>query len=144
MKNSFKLKRLASLVLLAIFFMACSDDDYNGPDTKEADSIPEQETPVEEMSDIAELAIATEDLSSLVAALTRAELVTTVQGDGPFTVFAPTNNAFDTFLSDNGFATLEDIPVDVLTQVLLNHVLAGKSLSTDLSTTYITSSSTAG
>jgi transforming growth factor-beta-induced protein len=144
MKNSFKLKRLASLVLLAIFFMACSDDDYNGPDTKEADSIPEQETPVEEMSDIAELAIATEDLSSLVAALTRAELVTTVQGDGPFTVFAPTNNAFDTFLSDNGFATLEDIPVDVLTQVLLNHVVAGKSLSTDLSTTYITSSSTAG
>lgn len=132
MKSIFKLKNLTYL-LLVVFISSCSDDD-NNPIV----------IPMEAQPDIAEAAIATADLSSLVAALTRAELVATVQGDGPFTVFAPTNAAFATFLSDNSFATLEDVPVDVLTQVLLNHVVAGKSLSTDLTTTYISSSSTAG
>lgn len=132
MKSIFKLRNLAYLLLI-VFVAACIDDDNN---TKVI--------PMEAQPDIAETAIATADLSSLVAALTRAELVATVQGGGPFTVFAPTNDAFATFLSDNGFATLEDVPVDVLTQVLLNHVVAGKSLSTDLSTAYISSSSTAG
>lgn len=134
MKSLFKLKSFASVLILALFFVACSDDDN---DDVKID--PPVATP-----DIAETAIATADLSSLVAALTRAELVATVQGDGPFTVFAPTNDAFATFLSDNGFATLEDVPVDLLTQVLLNHVVAGENLANSLSTGYITSSSTAG
>ncbi len=145
MKSYLKFKQFAVLLVMSAFIFSCSDDDdLSGPDISEGDGVPEMETPVEEMDDIAALAIGNENLSSLVAALTRAELVATVQGDGPFTVFAPTDDAFATFLSDNGFATLEDVPVDVLTQVLLNHVVAGKSLSTDLSTTYITSSSTAG
>ncbi|MBT8177664.1 MAG: fasciclin domain-containing protein, partial [Eudoraea sp.] len=48
------------------------------------------------------------------------------------------------FLTDNNFASLADVPVDVLTQVLLNHVVAGTNLSTGLSTSYVSSSSTAG
>lgn len=139
MKSLLNLKKITSLLMLTLFIFSCSDDDYDGPVTAPADPMAE-----ENMQDIAETAIATAELSSLVAALTRAELVTTVQGDGPFTVFAPTNDAFDTFLSDNGFATVEDVPIDLLTQVLLNHVVAGKNLSTDLSTAYISSSSTAG
>lgn len=131
MKSPIKLNNLLILVFALFVATSCSDDDP-------AVTIPTS-TP-----DIAELAIATADLSSLVAALQKANLVDTVRGTGPFTVFAPTNDAFATFLSDNGFATLDDVPVDVLTQVLLNHVVAGKSLSTDLSTTYISSSSTAG
>ncbi|MEJ6531045.1 MAG: fasciclin domain-containing protein, partial [Euryarchaeota archaeon] len=54
--------------------------------------------------------------SSLVAALTKADLVTTLQGDGPFTVFAPTDQAFtdagidlDSFTTDEDIATLTDI-----------------------------------
>ena len=136
MKRKLTLRALVSLVLVSLFITSCSDDDNVVP-------IIEPEDPVMEM-DIAETAIATDDLSSLVAALERANLVATVQGDGPFTVFAPTNDAFATFLSDNGFASLEDVPVDVLTQVLLNHVVAGNNLSTALSTGYISSSSTAG
>lgn len=139
MKRKFKLKSLVSLLVLSLFIVSCSDDDNGGTTIPPVDPIMEDPTP-----DIAETAIATDDLSSLVAALQRADLVATVKGDGPFTVFAPTNDAFATFLSDNGFAALEDVPVDLLTQVLLNHVVAGENLSTALSTGYISSSSTAG
>jgi len=128
----------SSILLALVFFItACSSDD-NAPQPMDPDPM------TEEMSDIADIAIATDDLSILVDALTAANLVATVQGDGPFTVFAPTNAAFTSFLSDNGFASLDDVPVDILTQVLLNHVVAGKNLSTSLSSGYINSSSTAG
>ena len=97
-----------------------------------------------EIPSIVEIATGNGDFSSLVAALTAADLVDTLNGDGPFTVFAPTNNAFAAFLDANGFASLDEVPVDVLTQVLLNHVVSGTNLSTDLSTGYISSLSTAG
>lgn len=90
------------------------------------------------------LATGSEILTNLVAALTQADLVSALQGEGPFTVFAPTDTAFETFLSDNGFADLSEVPTDVLTQVLLNHVVSGKFLSTDLSSGYVSSLSTAG
>lgn len=93
---------------------------------------------------IVDLAIDTVELSSLFAALTVADLVDTLNGPGPFTVFAPTNDAFADFLMANGFASLDDVPVDVLTQVLLNHVVSEINLSSTLSTGYIASSSTAG
>ena len=99
---------------------------------------------VEEPQTIVDLAVATEDLSNLVAALTEAGLVSALQGTGPFTVFAPTNAAFATFLSDNGFASVSEVPTELLTQVLLNHVVSGKVLSSDLSTGYVSSLSTAG
>ncbi len=94
--------------------------------------------------DIVDLAIATDDLSNLVAALQSADLVAALQADGPFTVFAPTNAAFEAFLAANNFASLEDVPVDVLTQVLLNHVVAGEFTSGSLTTQYVSSLSTAG
>lgn len=78
------------------------------------------------LKNIVATAQATPELSSLVAALTRADLVDALNADGPFTVFAPTNTAFSAFLAANGFATLNDVPVDVLKQVLLNHVVSGE------------------
>ena len=69
--------------------------------------------------------------NSLVAALTQADLVTTLQGDGPFTVFAPTDQAFidagidlSTFDTDDEIATV----VDILTY----HVVPGQIMSTEL------------
>ena len=121
------------LAILAISLaVACSDDDGNEPMMESSDP------------DIVDLAIATDDLSNLVAALQTADLVAALQADGPFTVFAPTNAAFEAFLEDNNFATLEDVPVDVLTQVLLNHVVEGEFFSTSLTTPYVSSLSTAG
>lgn len=72
---------------------------------------------------ITDLAISNPNLSSLVAALVAAngDLPNVLRGEGPFTVLAPTDEAFETFL--NG-AELSDIPTEVLTQVLLNHVIA--------------------
>ena len=95
-------------------------------------------------STIADLAGANNDLSILVEALTRANLVTTLQGDGPFTVFAPTNQAFTDFLAANNFNSLDEIPTSTLTQILLNHVVSGTNRSTDLTTGYVSSLSTAG
>jgi len=71
-----------------------------------------------------------------VAAIERAYFVSTLQGEGPFTFLAPTNDAFATFLSANNFNSLEDVPVDILTNILLNHVISGSLVSTDLSTGY--------
>merc|ERR1712123_456332 len=65
---------------------------------------------------IAELAIATPALSTLLAAVKAAGLVETLSGEGPFTVFAPTNDAF------------AKIPTDALTAVLLRHVVSGAAL----------------
>lgn len=72
--------------------------------------------------------------SSLVAALGAADgdLVGVLSGAGPFTVLAPVNDGFTSFLADNNFASLGDVPTDALAQVLLNHVLTGTTFSTDL------------
>jgi len=105
-------------------FMAfsCSNDDDN---TTEPQS-----------TTITALASNANNLSILVAALQRAGLDATLDANGSYTVFAPTNTAFENFLADNNFNTLEEIPVEVLTQVLLNHVIAGEAFSTSLSTGY--------
>ncbi|TCP21692.1 putative surface protein with fasciclin (FAS1) repeats [Tenacibaculum skagerrakense] len=94
--------------------------------------------PGELPKDITDLAIATPDLSILVQALQKANLVSALQADGPFTVFAPTNAAFQALLDSNAsWNSLDDIPVDVLTNVLLFHVVSGNIKSTDLSDTYV-------
>ncbi|MDG1228222.1 MAG: fasciclin domain-containing protein [Polaribacter sp.] len=76
------------------------------------------------------------NLSSLVAAVTKAELVATLSSAGPFTVLAPTNEAFAAFLEEKGFNSLNEVPKDVITQILLNHVIDGSLKSTDLTTGY--------
>ena len=94
------------------------------------------------MKNIVELAVATDDLSLLVDALVAANagLVETLSGDGPFTVFAPTNDAFvallgilgDDYNSLADFDTQEEL--DLLVKILTYHVVAGtEAFSTDLS-----------
>ncbi len=72
-------------------------------------------------------------LTKLAEALTEAELVGTLQMDGPFTVFAPDNDAFDAAYSLLGVAGPDEIDDDLLKEVLLYHVLRGSiAFSTDL------------
>jgi len=116
------LKKIALLAVLAIF-ASCNDDDN-------ANGNPQQQT-------IAELASGTANLSILADALERADLTATLDGNTQLTVFAPTNAAFTTFLQQNGFANLDAVPVNVLKEVLLNHVVSGEVTSTQLTTGYV-------
>ncbi len=68
-------------------------------------------------------------LSTLVSAVVQAELVDTLNSDGPFTVFAPTNDAFAAIPTEDLEAVLAD--VDLLTSVLTFHVIAGDQLSSE-------------
>jgi uncharacterized surface protein with fasciclin (FAS1) repeats len=68
-------------------------------------------------------------LSTLVTAVAQADLVDTLNSDGPFTVFAPTNDAFAAIPPDQLDAVLAD--VDLLTNVLTYHVIAGDQLSSE-------------
>ena len=120
MKNALKLNKLLFLLTFSFFVISCDNDD------NDAQPLPEELT-------IVETATATPELSILVDALTVADgdLLTTLSG-GNFTVLAPTNDAFAAFLSANGFASLDEVPTDVLSNILLNHVITGSVMSTDL------------
>jgi len=83
--------------------------------------------------DIVEIAVGNEDFSILVAALQKAELVGALQGEGPFTVFAPTNAAFEKLLASLGITAEDLLNHPQLKEVLLYHVVSGQVLSTDLS-----------
>ena len=119
MKNLFKI--IPILLISLTTLQSCNNNDDEN---------------VQDVSTIVNLAVDSADLTSLVAALDRANLVSALNGEGPFTVLAPTNDAFAAFLSANNFNSLEDVPVDILTKVLLNHVISGSLISTDLSTGY--------
>jgi uncharacterized surface protein with fasciclin (FAS1) repeats len=73
------------------------------------------------------------EFTILVAAVQKAGLVSTLANNGPFTVFAPTNAAFVSLLNELGFANLEAVPDNVLRDILLYHVVAGRIYSSDLS-----------
>ncbi len=80
--------------------------------------------------DIVEIAVSDGRFTTLVAALDAAGLVETLQGDGPFTVFAPTDDAFAQLPAGTVDALLADIPT--LTNILLYHVVAGAVPSSDV------------
>ncbi len=83
-------------------------------------------------SDIVELAVATDDLSTLVTAVKAAGLVETLQSDGPFTVFAPTNAAFEALPEGVLEMLLKPENKDQLTAVLRYHVIGAEVMSGDL------------
>jgi uncharacterized surface protein with fasciclin (FAS1) repeats len=72
------------------------------------------------------------NLTTLVAAVTAAGLVDALSGDGPFTVFAPTNDAFGKLPAGTVESLLEPEAKDTLTKVLTAHVVAGKLSASDL------------
>ncbi len=118
---------LLALLAFPFFVIGCSDDD-------------EPEAP--QTNTIVDIAVGNDDFSTLVSALQRTNLVATLQGDGPFTVFGPTNAAFDALGVD--LNTLSDAE---LTDILLYHVIGGADIkSTDLieGQTYASTASQSG
>jgi uncharacterized surface protein with fasciclin (FAS1) repeats len=82
--------------------------------------------------DIVDIAASNDSFSTLVAAVTAAGLVDTLKGDGPFTVFAPTNEAFAALPEGTVENLLRPENKDQLTAVLTYHVVPGKVMSTDI------------
>nr|WP_315145656.1 fasciclin domain-containing protein [uncultured Flavobacterium sp.] len=121
MKTLSKFKIIIALIALTSFTISCDNDD---DDTMKDNSI-------------TSVAKTNANLSILVEALVKAKLDGTLKTSGPFTVFAPTNKAFEDFLKTTPYATLKDVPDAVLTQILLNHVVSGAVKSTALSTGYV-------
>jgi len=82
-------------------------------------------------SDIVDTAVAAGSFKTLVAAVKAAGLVETLKGKGPFTVFAPTDEAFAALPAGTLDALLAD-PSGDLTQILLYHVIEGKVMAADV------------
>jgi len=81
---------------------------------------------------IVDVAVGNEDFSTLVTALKAADLVGALQGDGPFTVFAPTNDAFAKLDSNTLSSLLEAKNQKALANILTYHVISGKLTATDV------------
>lgn len=116
-------KIVLSIISLVFFTISC--DDNNSEDMPVVDNT------------ITGIAKSNSNFTLLYQALVKAELVETLKGTTPYTVFAPTDAAFTAFLKTTPYATINDVPKEALTQILLNHVVSGTVKSTDLTNGYV-------
>lgn len=86
---------------------------------------------------VVEIAISDERFSILVEAVSKAGLVDALSAEGPYTVFAPTNDAFNKLFKDLGVESVDDLSAEQLTPILLYHVLNGKVMSEDVKTSQV-------
>ncbi len=122
MKTNFLKFRPAIIAIAAVtLFTSCSKDDSDDKmDSK----------------DIVQVASSNADFSILVQALDKAGLVSTLEGAGPFTVFAPTNAAFNTLFTQLGVSGISELSAEALRPILLNHVISGSVKAMDITTGY--------
>ncbi len=124
---------LALIGLLAAVMAACGDDDEPDPTPAPPVATPAAAaSPEAEPATIVEIAVADGRFGTLAAALEAADLVEALSGDGPFTVFAPTDDAFAALPEGTVEGLLEDIPA--LTDILLYHVVSGDVKAADVVT----------
>jgi uncharacterized surface protein with fasciclin (FAS1) repeats len=129
----------AAAVALTLLVSACGDDgdDDAGADTTEQATeaeAPATEAPdagMEAEADIVDTAVAAGDFDTLVAAVQAAELEETLRGEGPFTVFAPTDAAFEALPPGTVDALLAD-PTGDLADILTYHVVEGEVMAADV------------
>ena len=81
---------------------------------------------------IVDAAVSNKDFSTLVTALKAADLVDALSGEGPFTVFAPNNDAFAKIESETLANLLKPENVKALTNILTYHVVSGKLMASDV------------
>lgn len=120
-------KKIAAVAAASMLVLAACGSDDSTSDTTAAPS-----TTVAEAGTIVEVASANDDFSTLVQAVTAADLATTLSGDGPFTVFAPTNAAFAALPAGLLEKLLLPENKDVLVAILTYHVVAGEVMAADV------------
>lgn len=126
----FKILSLAVACSAAVFAVSCDNKSTETEETTEVVVVVEE---VEASNTVVDIAVGSPDHTTLVAAVSAAGLVETLSGDGPFTVFAPTNAAFAALPEGTVDNLLKPEMKDQLTGVLTYHVVAGNVLSGDLS-----------
>ncbi len=124
-----EVSKITMIVFLGTGLLSCSGNDEAG------DVITPTNT-------IANFVAENEDYSSLAAALEITGLIARFGGSVNYTVFAPNNTAFNAFLSDHDFDSLDNVPEDMLREILLNHIQEGTLNSDSFSTGYIESMAT--
>jgi transforming growth factor-beta-induced protein len=123
----FNLKSLVLMMAAVIIFASCEKDD----------DVELQQPVMEKEKNIVETAASDPQFSILVEAVTKAGLAGALESNGPITVFAPTNDAFEMLFDQLGVSGIKDLTADQLTPILLYHVLGVKVKAADVTTSYI-------
>lgn len=141
MMNKTMAKFLAPVVLIAVPLVGCSDDGSDeaddttttaaAADDSSSTTMDDSATDEAESADIVDTAVAAGDFTTLVAAVQAAGLEETLRGEGPFTVFAPTDDAFAALPAGTVDTLLED-PTGDLADILTYHVISGKVMAADV------------
>ena len=128
--NNLKIKKMKNLFKIAVFmFVVLTTSAFYGQKEK---SVMVGGAAMLPSKNIIENALNSKDHTTLVAAIKAAGLVETLQGKGPFTVFAPTNAAFDKLPKGTVENLLKPENLEKLKIVLTNHVVTGKMSAADI------------
>ena len=134
MQKTFSTLMLA-LAISVSGFVACGDAETTSTDAAAETSNVDTTTtmaPAPAAKDVVDIAIGSPDHTTLVQAVTAAGLVETLKGAGPFTVFAPTNAAFNALPAGTVDGLLKPESKDALTKILTYHVVSGSVKAADL------------
>ena len=139
MREHRSIRRFAAVAAVAgLTLAACGDDSNDEAATATATETAETgagTATASEPGTIVDVAVAAGDFTTLVAAVQAAGLVETLSGEGPFTVFAPTDDAFAAALEALGMTADELLAdTDTLTSILTYHVVAGEVPSSQVVT----------
>ncbi|MEM6434256.1 MAG: fasciclin domain-containing protein [Cyanobacteria bacterium P01_D01_bin.115] len=130
---SVKALALASVLSLGVTLPAIADH-HAATDAVEGEAMEAVEETAQGAGDIVDVASSVEDFSTLVAAVEAAGLVDALKSEGPFTVLAPTNDAFAALPDGVLDALLLPENEDLLTEILTYHVIPGEVPSADITT----------
>lgn len=126
MKTIQKYFPIIALLLASTFVLSSCNKDDDTQDDMTADA-----------KSIVQIATENDNFSTLEAALIKADLVSALEADGPFTVFAPTNDAFDMLFEELGVNGIEDLSAEALTPILLYHVVNSEAKASSLLSGYL-------
>ncbi|MGB6153541.1 MAG: fasciclin domain-containing protein [Pricia sp.] len=120
-------------LLLSTMAIALTAGTAFAANTETSDPTPEQtKVVVQDTPNIVGVAAGNENFSTLVAAVKAADLVKTLSSEGPFTVFAPTNAAFEALPEGTVDTLLKPESKDALISILTYHVVSGKFMAADV------------
>jgi uncharacterized surface protein with fasciclin (FAS1) repeats len=128
MKNLRLLPIAIGLVATATFSCSAPKEEASTTDSTAVVEV----APVEAPKTVVDIAVGSADHTTLVAAVTTAGLAETLSGTGPFTIFAPSNSAFEALPAGTVESLLKPESKDKLTSILTYHVVAGNVLAADL------------